>query len=286
MFGKKYSRLKFWIISIVLLIIGSFIKGMERIFVNIDQNISLFFYCFVLLIIITWLNTLANRIRDYGGNPWHSLFALIPLVNMILAFYYGIIQYKKSNSINNNNTSTNTASLSKAVVNQGKEIINEVKSTNVLKDETNNTKIDHLSTSPTNENSMLMTEDEIYEKIMLEIEEDNKIKSTWAKVLSQSDGDKDKAESLYINLRFQLIKAENINQVEIEIEKKKQEEIRENKRKFLLLASDEKVDVFLEQYNVLKKTKIREGYYVIQLNNSPIDMHIKYIDDNWKVENK
>lgn len=41
---------------------------------------------------------------------------------------------------------------------------------------------------------------EIYEKIMIEIETDNKIKSTWEKALSQSDGDKDKAESAYIKL--------------------------------------------------------------------------------------
>ena len=49
---------------------------------------------------------------------------------------------------------------------------------------------------------------EIYEKIMIEIETDNEIKSTWAKALSQSDGDDKKANSLYINLRVQEIKIE------------------------------------------------------------------------------
>jgi hypothetical protein len=43
---------------------------------------------------------------------------------------------------------------------------------------------------------------------MIEIEQDNKVKSTWAKVLSQSDGNKDKAESLYISMRFEEIKNE------------------------------------------------------------------------------
>jgi hypothetical protein len=37
-----------------------------------------------------WMNTLANRIRSHGSNPWITLFALVPLVNILLAFYYGI----------------------------------------------------------------------------------------------------------------------------------------------------------------------------------------------------
>ncbi|GEM_PF-1971670 len=50
-----------------------------------------------------------------------------------------------------------------------------------------------------------MNEDEIYEKVMLEIEKDNKVKSTWAKSLAQSDGDKDKAEAIYIKLRVDIL---------------------------------------------------------------------------------
>lgn len=46
-------------------------------------------------------------------------------------------------------------------------------------------------------------EDEIYEKVMIEIEDNHKVKSTWAKALAQSAGNKDKAEALYINLRVE-----------------------------------------------------------------------------------
>lgn len=35
-----------------------------------------------------------------------------------------------------------------------------------------------------------------------------KVKSTWEKALSQSDGNKNKAESLYINFRFKEIEVE------------------------------------------------------------------------------
>ena len=57
-------------------------------------------------------------------------------------------------------------------------------------------------------NNTNVNESKIYEDIMLEIEQDNKMKSTWAKALSQSDGNKDKAESLYINMRFDELKYE------------------------------------------------------------------------------
>ena len=59
--------------------------------------------------------------------------------------------------------------------------------------------------SGTNTN-LEIDEDAIYEQVMIEIEEEKKIKSTWAKALSKSDGDYKKAESLYINLRVQFIR--------------------------------------------------------------------------------
>jgi hypothetical protein len=54
---------------------------------------------------LIWINVLANRIRDFGGNPWLALFAIFPLVNSIFTLYYGIKQYsnekqKLQNAIN------------------------------------------------------------------------------------------------------------------------------------------------------------------------------------------
>ena len=60
------------------------------------------------------------------------------------------------------------------------------------------------------QNVELENEDAIYEQVMLEIEEDKKVKATWARALAQSDGDKDKAEALYIQFRVkEIIKLEN-----------------------------------------------------------------------------
>jgi len=104
MFGAKYSRGKFWIWSIILMILNIPLQIMERISkapnVNIeevDTGTMLLIFLILILPSIIWLNTLANRIRDYGSNPWLSLWALIPLVNLGMGFYYGIVQYKRSN---------------------------------------------------------------------------------------------------------------------------------------------------------------------------------------------
>ena len=96
--------------------------------------------------------------------------------------------------------------LSKAVYNHSKDIVNDIKpAINEYKEKHSITKTVNEMTQSLNSE---INEDEIYEKIMIEIEQDNKVKSTWAKALSQSDGNKDKAESLYISMRFEEIKNE------------------------------------------------------------------------------
>ena len=70
------------------------------------------------------------------------------------------------------------------------------------------------------QNVELENEDSIYEKVMLEIEEDKKVKATWARALAQSDGDKDKAEALYIKFRVNHLKESSEEAAETEWDKK------------------------------------------------------------------
>lgn len=172
MFGAKYSRLKYWIMSIILFILATVAISISKVFENSEtvQDLEFAFGASMvsLFFSLVWINTLANRIRDYGSSPWISLFALIPLVNIILGFYYGL---KKKHSSTNQHRQVN------------------------------------------NNNESNLNEDEIYEKIMIEIEENKKVKSTWAKALVQGDGDRDKAEAIYIKLRIEMIKEEQVNQI-------------------------------------------------------------------------
>ncbi len=96
MFGAKYSRLKFWIVSIGLFILAVYIHGMSKIFMYGGELEIVRLLSFgVIVIALVWINTLANRIRDYGGNPYIALLALLPFVNLVLAFFYGIARHKK-----------------------------------------------------------------------------------------------------------------------------------------------------------------------------------------------
>ena len=53
----------------------------------------------------------------------------------------------------------------------------------------NNAGVDIEILENNNQKFEILSEDEIYEKIMLEIEEDKKVKSTWAKAFAQMNGD-------------------------------------------------------------------------------------------------
>ena len=203
MFGVKYSRLKFWIISIILFIIAIPILIAKNILKDsVNADTILIIAVSGILVSAIWMNTLANRIRDYGDNPWVALFSIVPLANIGLALYYGIAKSNVKEIAKKNDSN----SLASAVYKHSKDIINGIKPA------INEYKENHLITKTENEMTQSLNseiiEDEIYEKIMIEIEQDNKVKSTWAKALSQSDGNKNKAESLYINFRFKEMEVE------------------------------------------------------------------------------
>lgn len=206
MFGAKYSRLVFWIWSVILWIPFSLFATLSKA-TEMNPELaysSLVFSGLLLIVIIMWMNALANRIRDYGSNPWIAIFSLIPLVNIGLALYYGIVTYKNKPVKSKETISSSNSSLTKAVYNHSKNIISEIKPA------INEYKEKHQPSKTDTDNISSIDEDEIYEQIMIEIEEDKKVKSAWAKALAQSEGNRDKAEATYIKLRVHDIKNKDI----------------------------------------------------------------------------
>ena len=93
MFGARYSRLKFWIVSIFFLIPTGIMNTLASAFESAEKyNESIFMYALVAILSLVWINTLANRIRDYGSNPWLSAIALLPLANIVMTLYFGIVK--------------------------------------------------------------------------------------------------------------------------------------------------------------------------------------------------
>ena len=176
--------------------------------------------------------------------------------------------------------------LVKAVVNHGKEIVQDVKpainnyigkhSTDEIIVSNSMDKEEHMKCEDINE-------DEIYDNVMLEIEEDKKIRSTWAKALSLSDGDENKANSLYIKLRVDFLIQEKKNIIENEKKKIEEQELFLKQEKERLdkekleeeRIKQEKLD--FEKKEKLKEEKRIEAERVIARNSEILNKSAKFI---------
>ena len=146
--------------------------------------------------------------------------------------------------------------LAKAVLNHTKTVANEY----IEK---------HKST--TTFNGVDINEDKFYEIAMLEIEEDNKVKSTWARALAQTDGNKEKLEPTYIKLRVaELIQEEKESIAlyqEFERAQKiaKEEEEKKLKEKNKILEQEQKKRQELEERRVSKEEN-KDSFNLIYLS--------------------
>ena len=147
-----------------------------------------------------------TNLYDNYGKMGVFIEVVIALLSLIIGLWFAKFCWKKITFEEKkilDEESKDETSLSKAVYNHSKDIINGIKPA------IDEYKENHISSNSNSQNSNInINESKIYEDIMLEIEQDNKIKSIWAKALSLSEGNKDKAESLYINMRFDELKYE------------------------------------------------------------------------------
>lgn len=220
-----------------------------------------------------FIDTAQAKIINDVSQTTYILIGLTPILVAIFGIWLTKITWKKTTStqetvqskmnsekISNNNDSP---SLVKAVYNHSKDIASEVKPTiNEYKErqQTNKTEFTDFRAED---------EDKIYEQAMTEIEEDTKVKGTWAKALANSDGNIDKAKSLYIQMRVQSLKIESTK-----------DNIKINHDKDLIRATA--LAKFTEEYNLYNFKKIDENTYdALQQNNKII---IKYFEgpNRWR----
>lgn len=108
MFGGEYSRTKFWALSILSFVIFVFLNIPAKVYTKISGN-EIGEAIVGVLLVFTLINILANRIRDYGSNPWLSLWALLPLVGLVQALYFGIRHKNQEPSQGSNQSASNNA---------------------------------------------------------------------------------------------------------------------------------------------------------------------------------
>ncbi|MGJ0309689.1 DUF805 domain-containing protein [Aliarcobacter cryaerophilus] len=281
-FNGRARRSEYWTFVLINNVIVYFLLS----FISLEIGVI-----FGLLITIPQISVSVRRLHDINLSGWWALL-FIPIGFPMLIV--GFIDSKEEKETNENTKKT----LAKAVINHSKELVQEVKPTinNYIEKHTKNDEI-VIKDDSNKENIVIsedINEDDIYEQVMIEIEEDRKIKSTWAKALSQSDGDDKKAQSLYIKLRVDFLVQEKKEQIEIEkkriqeqefILKQEEKRLKEEQEKLKEDYSLKKLDSFLSNYSVINKIKINDSHYKIQLSNSPVDIEIVFDDFEWKINN-
>ena len=183
-FNDKAKRSEYWVFVIT--------NGILYFLLSIlNPEISLVFSLFT---IIPHIAVSVRRLHDINLSGWWALLFVPTALPMLIV---GLIDSK------NENENIVDIPLAKAVINHSKELVQEVKPTinNYIQ---KHNKIDEIVIKD-NLKVEDINEDEIYEQVLHEIEKDDKVKSTWAKALSQSDGDDKKAQSLYIKLRVDFL---------------------------------------------------------------------------------
>lgn len=193
------------------------------------------------------------------------LMGLVPFIPFIIGIWLVKLSWRKITYETPklvNEKSKDETSLTKAVINHSKDIASEIKpALNEYKEKHNSLNTIKKETMTIVSNNLEINEDEIYEQIMIEIEEDKKIKSTWAKALAQSDGDDKKANSLYINLRVEKIKEVYQDQVEIQRSQEKK-----GKLKALDGGELNKQELSLEEKGFLKRHRCDEKSIHVEID--------------------
>ena len=208
----------------------------------------------------------SDNAADLLTSGMRGLAFAIQMAVVVGIFYFLKFLFKKIFKSKKNIADSNTPS-SKSTINHTKDVDYEIKtkvSENLEKYSDSNFELD---------------EDVIYEQIMTEIEEDKKIKSTWAKALSKSDGDYKKAESLYINLRVQVIKDEKSSddsntkhEIVLNIHEREKEKQKEKK---------DALQVFLEKNTLYIIKKVSATMIHVNYNNTDKNFYIEYINGSW-----
>lgn len=76
--------MKFWLMNLLVIFIGTLAMVMTRAIGSEGANgLTSLIVCAILI------HVLANRIRDFGSNPWLALWAILPFVGLFQALYYG-----------------------------------------------------------------------------------------------------------------------------------------------------------------------------------------------------
>ncbi|MDK9694747.1 MAG: DUF1566 domain-containing protein, partial [Sulfurimonas sp.] len=177
---------------------------------------------FALAVLLPTIAVMVRRLHDINMSGWWGwLFIPFGLPILIVGFIDSKEEQKQDEKVNN----TSPVSVMSAVVNHSKDAMSQIKPAVSGYVEKHQTANQQTSETQSTLNTFAAEDDKMYEVAMKEIETDTTQKGAWAKAFSQSEGDKDKTEALYIKFRVQSMVAEENVKVQKEAKDRLDSEI-------------------------------------------------------------
>ncbi len=125
-------------------------------------------------------------------------------------------------------------------------------------------------------------EESIYNKVAEELSNNIRKEGLWLKAIQNTDGDENRALSLYIKYRSEAIKTEQkmaeqkrLEDAEIERKKRIAQELESSR------SPANQLIIFLNKNHMRIIKEISETKVVANYNNSPMDAYLEFIDDSW-----
>jgi len=122
-------------------------------------------------------------------------------------------------------------------------------------------------------------EESIYSEVAEELSNDIRKEGLWLKAIQNTDGDENRALSLYVEYRSEAIRKNKLEQVKqqrekervkLELEKQKKEDVEKEKKLKLKQEKEKKLPIFLEKHNLKIIAKIGSAYREVKYINRPI----------------
>jgi len=141
--------------------------------------------------------------------------------------------------------------------------------------------------------NIAIADDKLYEIAMEEIENNSVQKGLYARAFSQSEGDKDKTDALYIKFRVQSLQDELVLEAEqertLKEEHNKEKLLKEQKDKeealYIALRPKNLLQEFIRENGLSIYKKITDTEYLVCRQNSPLDYNVIYVDNQWRFRN-
>jgi len=127
-------------------------------------------------------------------------------------------------------------------------------------------------------------EEDLYEEVAKELSKNIRKEGLWLKAIQNTDGDENRALSLYIKYRSESLKAEKqiLLEKQRELRNAQQAEVK-RREQVLHKKRHEQLIEFLDKNKMRIVERLADGRIIANYSNTPIDAYLEYKNSKWQV---